>query len=100
MRVVGWFIWSLLFVLFFWVALKNADPVMLRLTAENAVSAPLVIIMLVAFAAGLLVGLLVSATRLFRQGREIKRLKSTVDAQAQRLNPTTITPRAPDVPST
>jgi uncharacterized integral membrane protein len=89
-----------LFALFFWVALKNADPITLRLTAENAVSAPLVIVMLATFAAGLLVGLIASASRLFRQGREIKRLKSTVDAQAQRLEPASNMPHAPDVPST
>jgi lipopolysaccharide assembly protein A len=100
MRFVGWLFWACLFALFFWVALKNADPVVLRLTAQNTVAAPLVIVMLAAFTTGLLVGLVASASRLFRQGREIKRLKGTVEAQAQQLNLASITPRAPDVPST
>jgi lipopolysaccharide assembly protein A len=100
MRVLAWLFWLLIFVLCFWVALKNADPVILRLTNESAVSAPLVIVILVAFVLGLIVGMVTASARVFRQGREIKRLKDelrqTTQANTKDIGPMT----PPDVPST
>ena len=75
MRLLIWAFWTVVFLLLFWVALKNADPVTLRLTTGSEITAPLIIVLLVAFASGLILGMLAAASRLFRQGREIKRLK-------------------------
>jgi uncharacterized integral membrane protein len=99
MRVLAWLFWLLMFVLFFWIALKNADPVTLRLTAETAMTAPLVIVILVTFALGVVLGMVTASPKLFRQGREIKRLKRADTA----VQEDTARPRAPlnppDVPS-
>ena len=78
MRLLIWAFWSVVFLLLFWVALKNADPVTLRLPSGSEITAPLIIVLLVAFASGLILGMLAAAARLFRQGREIKRLKQLV----------------------
>lgn len=78
MRAVIAIFWTLIFLLLFWVALKNADPVTLRITTGTDITAPLIIVLLSAFASGLIAGMLAAAPRLFRQGREIKRLKKTI----------------------
>lgn len=98
MRVLAWLFWLLMVVLFFWITLKNADPVTLRLTAETALTAPLIIVIFVTFALGVLLGIITASPRLFKQGREIRRLKKTAQQPADTgpargpLNP-------PDVPS-
>jgi lipopolysaccharide assembly protein A len=78
MRALIAIFWTFIFLLLFWIALKNADPVTLRLTTGTDLTAPLIIVLLAAFASGLILGMLAASPRLFRQGREIKRLKKTV----------------------
>jgi putative membrane protein len=77
MRTLIWAFWSVVFLVLFWVALKNADPVTLRLTTGTEITAPLIIVLLVTFASGLILGMLAASPRLFRQGREIKRLRQS-----------------------
>lgn len=77
MRTLIWAFWSVVFLVLFWVALKNADPVTLRLTTGTEITAPLIIVLLITFASGLILGMLAASPRLFRQGREIKRLRQS-----------------------
>jgi lipopolysaccharide assembly protein A len=100
MRLIAWLFWLVLFALFFWIALKNSDPVTLRITQESSLSAPLVLVVLATFVFGLLVGMVAVSARVFKQGREIRRLETQVK-QAQQpasANRQPMTP--PDVPST
>jgi lipopolysaccharide assembly protein A len=99
MRVLAWLFWLLIFMLMFWIALKNADPVTLRLTSESALTAPLVIVILVTFAAGVLLGVVTASPRLFRQGREIRRLKKTAEAEPASTRAADAPLNPPDVPS-
>ncbi len=88
MRALIAIFWTLIFLLLFWIALKNADPVTLRLTTGTDVTAPLIIVLLLAFASGLILGMLAASPRLFRQGRELKRLKKTVSLHAAKNSDT------------
>ncbi|KPF68273.1 hypothetical protein IP84_11130 [beta proteobacterium AAP99] len=65
-------LWVAVFLFMFWVALKNSDTATLRLTETASLSAPLIVIVLIAFGAGVLVALLATAPRLFRLSRELR----------------------------
>jgi lipopolysaccharide assembly protein A len=73
----------LLFVLLFAFALKNTEPVSLRFYFDYAWSAPLVLILLLAFACGILMGMLAGALNAYRQRREILALKREMRGRAR-----------------
>jgi uncharacterized integral membrane protein len=75
MRIVSWVFNFLLFLIALGFALSNTEPVDLRfLIGDLSWSAPLVIFLLVFFAAGVVIGLLAAVPAMFRQRREIARL--------------------------
>jgi putative membrane protein len=75
MRIVSWIFNFLLFLLALGFALSNTGTTELRfLIGDLTWRAPLVIFLLVFFAAGVLVGLLAAVPAAFRQRREIARL--------------------------
>ncbi|HET7772345.1 MAG TPA: LapA family protein [Burkholderiaceae bacterium] len=65
-------LWVAVFLFMFWVALKNSDTATLRLTETASLTAPLIVIVLIAFGAGVLTALLATAPRLFRLNRELR----------------------------
>ena len=69
---------ALRFIIFFVLlafALRNTQPVSLQLILDHAWEAPLVIVLLVFFASGAILGILSVVGVVFRQRREISRLK-------------------------
>jgi putative membrane protein len=85
-------LWVAVFLFMFWVALKNSDTATLRLTETASLTAPLIVIVLIAFGAGVLTALLATAPRLFRLNRELRNARG-----AARVAPTgaQATPRSP-----
>ena len=75
MTALTWAIRLILFSLLLLFALRNTDPVTLQFLPGYAWDAPLVIALLAFFAGGALLGALSLAGVLFRQRREITRLK-------------------------
>jgi len=75
MRVLSWVLRIILFLALFLFALKNTDTINLRLYFDQIWQAPLILVLLVFFAAGAAVGVLATLTTVFRQRREITRLK-------------------------
>jgi len=70
--------WVLRFIIFFFLlvfALRNTQPVNLRFILDHVWEAPLVIVLLVFFAGGAILGVLSVVGVIFRQRREISRLK-------------------------
>ena len=70
--------WALRFIIFFILlifALRNTQPVSLRFILDHVWEAPLVIVLLVFFASGAILGILSVVGVIFRQRREIFRLK-------------------------
>jgi lipopolysaccharide assembly protein A len=74
MRVLAWILRIVLFLALFLFALKNTDTVSLRLYFDQVWQAPLVLVLLVFFAAGAVLGVLATLATVFRQRREIARL--------------------------
>ncbi|MEK7436083.1 MAG: LapA family protein [Pseudomonadota bacterium] len=75
MRVIAWILRIILFLALFLLALKNTEPVSLRLYFDQMWQAPLILVLLVFFAAGAVVGVLATLATVFRQRRELARIR-------------------------
>lgn len=79
--VIRLFIFSFLVVF----AVQNTDPVTLRFVLDQAWQAPLVIVLLVFFASGAILGVLSVLGVIYRQRREIAQLKRAAVNTPQKL---------------
>lgn len=84
MRALAWALRFVLFLALFLFALKNTDSITLRLYFDQVWQAPLVLVLLVFFAAGAALGVLATLATLFRQRREISRLKRELGSRPAR----------------
>jgi putative membrane protein len=75
MNYLAWVLKFALFVLVLTFAVRNTDLVTVRYYFGGEWQAPLVFVMLVAFCAGVAIGLAAAMTQLIRQRREIAVLK-------------------------
>lgn len=66
-------------------ALRNTAPVTLNFVQDHVWQAPLVVVLLVFFAAGTAMGLLAMSGVVFRQRREISRLKQLQEARGAEI---------------
>lgn len=82
MKVVVWLIRGILFIALLGLAIKNSDSVDLRFFLGGSWQAPLSVIILAAFGAGILVGLLAALATMARQKRELRRLRKNADISA------------------
>ncbi len=82
MRVLAWILRIVLFLALFLLALKNTDTVSLRLYFDQVWQAPLILVLLVFFAAGATIGVIATLTTVFRQRREISRLQRELRSRA------------------
>ena len=90
MTALTWAIRAIIFVFLVVFATQNTDPVSLRLLPGAIWQAPLVIALLVFFVGGVIIGALSLLGVIFRQRREISRLKR----EALR-KPASLTPEEP-----
>jgi len=93
LRYIAWLVRALLFVALLLFALKNTEPVTLRLYLDQTWQAPLILVILAFFAVGAALGVLACLTKLFAQRREILALKKGLQGQ-----PGTETPTVPPNP--
>lgn len=75
MGYVRWIIGLLLFLIVVTFAVKNTDPVTVRYYLGGEWEAPLILVLLIAFCAGAVVGMMAGLGQLFRQRRQIGGLK-------------------------
>ncbi|MBK8892409.1 MAG: LapA family protein [Dechloromonas sp.] len=75
MTALTWAIRLIIFSFLLVFAIRNTEPTTLRFVLDYAWEAPLVIVLLAFFAAGALLGVLSVLGVIFRQRREISRLK-------------------------
>ena len=87
MRIVTWTIRLVVFVLLIAFAAKNAEPVALRFYFDVELKAPLVLVMLAAFALGALFGVAALAATLVRQRREIALLRKPAEPAPPPVTP-------------
>ena len=82
MRIFFWIFYIALFIAALTFALSNTEPVDVRFFPGATVwRAPLVVVILAALAVGVLVGLVASVPRFFRQRREISSLRKELKAR-------------------
>ena len=75
MRYLGWILKGILFILLLGFAVKNSDVVTLNYYLGYQWQAPLVLVILMFFVAGTVVGVAACMGYLFRQRRELTRLR-------------------------
>lgn len=92
MTALTWAIRLIIFALLVVFASQNTEPVTLRFLLGHAWQAPLVIVLLAFFAGGALLGILSVLGVIYRQRREISRLKRLA-AKPQAI----VTPEQPPV---
>jgi uncharacterized integral membrane protein len=78
MRIITWALRLIVFVLLVAFAAKNVEPVTLRFYFDLALQTPLVVALFGFFAVGVLFGILALLGAVFRQRREISRLRRQV----------------------
>jgi putative membrane protein len=77
MNTAVWILRVVIGIILVWFALKNAQLVKIYGIGEQWWEAPLVVMLLVVFVGGVLIGLLAWVPTVVRQRREIARLKKT-----------------------
>ena len=82
MRYLGWILKFALFLLVFSFAVKNTDMVAVRYYLGVEWQTPLVFVLLVAFCAGVALGIAACLGQLFRLRREIAALKGEAPGAA------------------
>lgn len=75
MTVLTWAIRLIIFFFLLIFAMRNTQPITLQFILDYVWEAPLVIVLLVFFAGGAILGVLSVVGVIFRQRREISRLK-------------------------
>jgi len=78
MRYLNWILRAVLFIVLLGFAIKNDQPVTLRYFFGFEWQSSFVIVLLVFFAAGAVVGVLAMLTNVLQQRREIARLKRDI----------------------
>ena len=87
MRVLAWTLRIILFLALFLFALKNTDAVSLRLYFDQVWQAPLILVLLVFFAAGAAMGVLATLVTVFRQRRDIAKLQRELRSRPRDASP-------------
>lgn len=75
MTALTWVVRLIIFSILLVFAIRNTEPTTLRFVLDYAWEAPLVIVLLAFFAAGAILGVLSVVGVIFRQRREISRLR-------------------------
>jgi lipopolysaccharide assembly protein A len=75
MSVLRWIFTAVIFVALLFISLQNADPVTVRVFTFYAWQAPLVFVILIAFTAGVALGLLSAAFKVARLKRQMNRMR-------------------------
>lgn len=86
MRVLLWLLRLMLFALLLGFAVKNSNPVLLRFFFDLGWQLPLVVVLLLFFAAGAALGVTAVLASYLRQRREIARLRREAE-QAGAVRP-------------
>lgn len=75
MQAVRWIVGAVLFVALLLLSLQNSDPVTLKFYGFWSWQAPLIFVVLIAFAIGVAAGLVAGAMRAARLSRQLSKLR-------------------------
>ncbi|MDP2793095.1 MAG: LapA family protein [Sulfurisoma sp.] len=79
MRVLVWLLRAVIFFMLFGLAIKNSGTVELRFFLNQDWQAPLSLVLLVAFTAGVIIGLAAAVGAWTRQRRELAELRARIE---------------------
>ena len=85
MKIISRIIAIILFMVFFGFALKNTDPVTLHLFMGYEFPGPLVLMLLIFFVAGTVLGVFAMLPTLFRHRRDLSKYKKILSAKDQEI---------------
>lgn len=97
-RILSTLVWLVVFVVLLLLAIKNADPVTLRFYFGLEWSTPLILLMLLTFASGAVLGMVACLPAIVRQRREVAGLRKELDLRAVEPKRKEAAPPIPDVP--
>jgi uncharacterized integral membrane protein len=99
-RVVSTLVWLLVFLVLLLLAIKNAAPVTLRFYFGLEWATPLILLLLLTFAVGAVLGMIACLPPIVRQRREIAGLKKEMElrAAADKRPEEVQAPPMPDIP--
>jgi len=80
MQALAWILRIAIVLVLVWFAVRNSQPVTLHGLPEQSWQAPLVFVVLVAFVAGVVIGLTAWLPTVVRQRREVARLRKSLAA--------------------
>lgn len=80
MKALVWLLRAVVFIVLLGLGIKNSAPVELRFFLEQSWQAPLSLVLLVAFTAGVVIGLAAAAGTWIRQRRELGQLRGQLAA--------------------
>jgi uncharacterized integral membrane protein len=99
MQALVWIFRLLILLAIVWFAVKNAQPITLHGYLDYQLQAPLVLVVLLFFIGGVIIGLLAALPTMFRQRRELGRFRkaqaAATKAEAARLPEPPATPTGP-----
>ena len=82
MQALVWILRFLIVLVLVWFAVKNSQEIVLNGLPDQQWKAPLIFVMLVAFVAGVVIGLTAWIPTVVRQRRELAKLKRAAERQA------------------
>lgn len=97
-RLVSYLVWAVVFLILLLLAIKNAEPVILRFYFGLEWAAPLILVLLLAFAAGAVLGIIACLPTLVRQRREASGLRKELQISARSRREEPPEPALPDLP--
>jgi uncharacterized integral membrane protein len=97
MQALAWIFRFAIVLALVWFAVKNSDKVTLHGLPEQSWQVPLVFVVLVAFVAGVVIGLLAWLPTVVRQRRELTRLRRAQAAATPPVQPPQAAASATDV---
>ena len=83
MQILIWIVRGIVILLLVWFAAKNANPVVLNGYLDSSLKAPLALVLLAFFGAGLLIGLLAELMTIVRLKREIRKLNRALQQKTR-----------------
>jgi lipopolysaccharide assembly protein A len=86
MQIVRWIVGATVFIGLLFLSLQNSDQATLKFFSLASFQAPLIVVVFIAFAAGVALGLLAGALRAARLQRQINKLRR------EQRSPDTVTP--------
>lgn len=82
MQALAWIVRIAILLVLVWFAVRNGQEVELRGLPDQSWKAPLIFVVLVAFVAGVVIGLMAWLPTVVRQRREVGRLRKSAVAAA------------------